>query len=113
MIETITISRAEYDRLIGLEEDVSDAKSLADFVAKLAAGEEELVPAAVADRLIDGENPVKVWREHRGLSQSELARRANVNRVVLADIESGRRRGSIPAMRGIAEGLGVTIDDLI
>ena len=54
MTETVTISRAEYDRLIALAEDVEDAKSLADFVARLAAGEEELIPAAFADRLREG-----------------------------------------------------------
>ena len=50
----------------------------------IQAGTEELVPAAVADRLIDGESPLKVWRGHRALSQSALARASGVNRVQVA-----------------------------
>ena len=33
-------------------------------------GEEELIPSEIVDALLQGENPVKVWREHRGLSQA-------------------------------------------
>jgi hypothetical protein len=33
-----------------------------------ATRDQESVPDAIVGRLIDGENPIRVWREHRGLS---------------------------------------------
>ena len=64
----------------------------------------ELVPAAVVDRLLAGESPVRVWREHRGLTQSGLARASGVNRVVVADIEAGRKGGSVRSLKALAGG---------
>ena len=78
MGEMVTIPREEYERLLALAEDAEDAAAVARFRARLAAGEEELVPAAVVDRLLAGESPVRVWREHRGLTQSGLARASGV-----------------------------------
>jgi hypothetical protein len=38
-----------------------------------AAGEEELVPSDVVERLLAAENPIRVWRTHRGLTSAALA----------------------------------------
>ena len=80
---------------------------------RIESGAEELVPAAVADHLIDGESPLKVWREHRALSQSALARASGVNRVQIADIEAERATGSARTLRALADALRVTVDDLL
>lgn len=96
-----------------LEEMPDDAAAVARFRARLAAGEEELVPAVVLDRLLDGENPVRVWRTHRGLTQSGLARASGVHRVVIADIEAGRRGREGESLKALAEALGVGGDDLV
>ena len=113
MSETVTIPRTEYDRLCAAEEDFNDLRAALAVRGHIEAGTEELVPAAVADRLIDGANPLKVWREHRALSQSALARASGVNRVQLADIEAGRATGSARTLRAIADALGVSVDDLL
>lgn len=113
MSATITIDRAEYDRLVALAEDAEDLRSLAEFHAKVAAGEEELIPAEFADRILDGEPPLRVWREYRGLSQTELARRSGINRVVIADIEAGRKGGSVATFKAVSGALGLSIDDLV
>ena len=47
MIETVTISKAEYDRLRALEEDLADIQGAQAVEARLAKGEEELIPAEV------------------------------------------------------------------
>lgn len=113
MSDTVTIPRAEYDRLCAAEEDFADLQAALAARARIKAGTDELVPAAVADRLIDGASPLKVWREYRGLSQSALARRSGVNRVQVADIEAGRTTGSVQTLRTLAYALGVTVDDLL
>ena len=85
----VTIPQAEQDRL------VADSEMLADLAACDAARAEagEGMPLAVFYRIVSGENPVKVIREWRGLTQAELARRADLQWVQLHDIESGKSRG--------------------
>ena len=113
MSETVTIARAEYDRLCALEEDLGDIQRALAVEARLAKGDKELIPAEVVDRLLDGEPPLRVWRELRNLTQSELARTSGVNRVQIVDIEADRNSGSVRTLRKLAYALGVTVDDLI
>ena len=113
MSKTVTILRAEYDRLCAVEEDFADLRAALAVRERIESGTEELVPAAVADRLIYGESPLKVWREHRALSQSALARVSGVNRVQIADIEADRATGSVRTLRVLADALQVTVDDLL
>ena len=112
MTETVTIPKAEYERLLAMEEDYEDFRAALAVETRIAEGTEELVPAPVADRLIDGESPLRVWREHRGLSQSALARASGVNRVQIVEIEAGRNAGSIRTLRRLADALGVALDDI-
>ena len=113
MTDTITIPREEYDRLREAAEDLADLRAYDRAMAELAAGEDELIPADCARRLIDGESPLRVYRELRGLSQSKLADASGVNRVQIIDIEAGRKSGSIETVKKLADALGVRIDDLV
>jgi mRNA interferase RelE/StbE len=108
MSKTITIPLEEYQRLLEAAEDLEDLCAVADYHANPQEG----VPHAFVVRLIDGENPVAVFRDWRGLSQSELARKSGVNRTQIADIEAGRKTGSVATLKKLAEALRVTIDDL-
>lgn len=113
MTDTVTISRAEYERLLDIAEEAADVAAYDRAMARLASGLDELIPSEFANRIIDGESRVRVYREYRGLTQSALAERARVNRVQIADIEAGRKSGSIETVRKLADALGVTVDDLI
>lgn len=113
MDETLTISKAEYDRLCALEEELADMQAALAVEARIARGEEELIPAGVVDRLLDGEPPLRVWREFRNLTQAALARASGVNRVQIVEIEAGRSNGSVHTLRKLADALGVAVDDLI
>lgn len=113
MSDTVTISRAEYERLRAIEQDLADTAAALAVEARIARGEEELVPAHVADRLIDREAPLRVWREYRGLSQAALARASGVNRVQIVEIEAGRNSGSVQTLRKLADALRVEVDDII
>ena len=95
------------------EEDHAAIQAALAVEARIARGEEELVPASVVDRLIDGEPPLRVWREFRDQSQAALARASGVNRVQIVDIEAGRSRGSVHTLRRLADALSVAVDDLI
>lgn len=112
MNEMVTIPREEYDRLLAAAEDLADLQAYNRAKAALAKGEDELIPAGYANRLLDGENPLRVYRELRGMTQAALAEKAGVNRVTVAEIEIGRKHGSVSTLRRLAEALGVGMDDL-
>ena len=89
-----------------------EAASLTGFAERLARGEEETILAAVVDRLLTGEQPVRVWREHRGLTQAQLAEAAGVTQSMVAMIERGDRRGTVDTLNVIARALKVELEDL-
>lgn len=112
MNEMVTIPREEYDRLQAAAEDLADLQSYDRAKAALAAGEEELVPSDFVNRLLNGENALRVYRDLRGLTQAALAEKAGVNRVTVAEVETGRKQGSVTTLRALASALDVTLDDL-
>lgn len=113
MNDMVTIPKDEYLRLKAIEEDMSDLHSAAQILERIEAGTEELVPSAVVDRLLNGDAPLTVWRDHRNLSQTELARLSGVNRVQIIDIEAGRKTGSVITLRKLATALQIDMEDLI
>lgn len=113
MNEMVTIPREEYERLREAAEDLADIVAYERVKADLAAGREELIPSEFVDRMLGGERPLRVYREFRGMTQSALSGAAGVNRVQIADIEAGRKSGSIDTVRKLAAALRVTIDDLV
>jgi ribosome-binding protein aMBF1 (putative translation factor) len=91
------------------EEMLEDAAAIAAFHR---TRDQERVPIELVDRLLAGESPVKVWREHRGLSQRALAARTGLNFAYLSQIETGARKGTTATLKRLAETLGVDLDDL-
>lgn len=109
----VVLPEVEYETLREAAEDAADLEAIRRFEQKLAAGEEELVPAEYVYRMLDGENPILVWREYRGLSAKELAEKAGITQAYLSQIETGKRDGTISTIKKIAEALKVTIDELV
>jgi DNA-binding XRE family transcriptional regulator len=109
----VALSREAYDRLVEAAEDAADSAAIARFEQRLAAGEEEFVPSAMVDRILAGENLVRVWREHRGLTVSALAEMAGIAQPYLSQIETGKREGTLATMKKIAGALRVKLDDLV
>lgn len=70
------------------------------------------VPVEVAHRVADGENPVRVWREWRGLKAITIARSAGISPAYLSEIETGKKDGTFRTMAAIARVLNVSLDDL-
>lgn len=113
MNEMVTIPRAEYERLLEAAEDLADIAAVERIKADIVAGREELIPSELVDRMLNGETPLRVYRDYRGLTQAALAKASGVNRVQIADIEARRSKGSIDTIRKLADALKVTIDDLV
>lgn len=111
--EMVTVSRVEYERLRELarevEEDIGMARLVARAKKEVAAGE-PLFPKEVADRLACGENPIRVLREFRDLTQAELAVGIQITQGYLSDLETGKRRGPLELHQKIARKLGVPLE---
>jgi len=67
----------------------------------------------IVGRLIGGENPIRVWREHHGLSLPSLAARVGMSPSVVSDIETGKSEGRPAVLRKIAGILDVSLDELV
>lgn len=77
------------------------------------SGSDDL-PGELLDALIiQQENPVKLLRHHRGMTQESLAAAAGLSRPYLTEIEKGRKPGSIKALRAIAVALSVDVRYLL
>lgn len=83
----VVLPIAEYEDLL----DRADIAQADKVKADIAAGRDELVPAEVVNRLLAGENAVKVWRSHRGMAARELAKKAGSALPISPKSRAGRR----------------------
>jgi len=111
--DMIVLSKSDYDALLERAELAEDIAAVDDYRRKLISGEEEAIPEAFAIRLIDGENPIRVYRELRGMSARELADKTGISAAFLSEIENGKKEGGVSTLKKMAQALGVTIDDLV
>jgi DNA-binding XRE family transcriptional regulator len=105
-----------YETYIQLVEEAEMLEDIRDYDTMKAAierGEEEVIPSEVVYAILDGESPIKVWREYRGFSQQELASAVGISAPYLSQIEAGKRTGSTEVLMAIAEALGVSLDDVV
>lgn len=56
---------------------------------------------------------VKRLLEEQGISQSELARRSDNQRMFISDIVNGNHSPKLGPLSRVAEALGVRVDDLL
>ncbi|MDB5553955.1 MAG: helix-turn-helix domain protein, partial [Rhizobium sp.] len=77
--DMIVLSKSDYDTLLERAEFAEDIAAVETYRRKLAAGEEEAIPEDFAVRLIEGENPIRVYRDLRGLSARELAEKTGIS----------------------------------
>ncbi|RYB03365.1 helix-turn-helix domain-containing protein [Lichenibacterium ramalinae] len=115
--DTVTLRLVDYEALIAAAEDVEDiatlytAEAREKVLGKDAARADNLSDELVG-RLLDREHPIRIWREHRGLTSQALADAAGVSRSYLAEIEGKKKPGSVQAFRALAAALKVPVDEL-
>lgn len=106
----VVLSMQDYEEML---EDAADIAAYDKAKRRLAAGEDEMIPAEIVGRLLDGGNPVRVWREYRGLTIQALAGQSGLSKSYVSQIETGQRDGTAQSMLSIARSLGVDLEDLI
>ena len=98
---------------------MDDAEMLADVRAydaaksRLDRGDDEAIPFEMVERRLAGESPVRVWRDHRALTQAELAKVSKVSRTMIAAIEAGHKTGGIATLKRLAAALRVDLENLV
>lgn len=111
--EWAVIPYEEYQRLREEADMLQDIQAYDEVKTALAQGGEELIPSEVTYALLDGENPLRVWREYRGLNQQQVAEKAGISKPYLSQLESGQRKGTTEVLSAIARALNVSLDDLV
>jgi len=61
-------------RLMDNAEMLADVRAYDAAKGRLDRGEDELIPLEITERRLAGESPVKIWRDHRALTQEALAK---------------------------------------
>ena len=103
----------EYLQLLEQAELLEDIRDFDTINAAIERGDEELIPAEVVYAILDGENPIKVWREYRGLTQQQLSDKAGISKPYLSQIETGKRTGTTEILSAIAKSLDVSLEEVI
>ena len=116
--ETVTLSRSDWTKLLAEREDAQDieavrARNAHEAALSVDAARRDYLTGEEAARLLDGESPVKIWREKRGLSQSALATQASVSQSYLSEVEAGKKPGSADALLRLARMLDVPMEHLV
>lgn len=114
--EVAILPRKEYEVLAAkaaeADEDIGSARLVARARKEIAAGA-PLIPKKIVDRIANGENPLRVLREWRDMTQLELSSKADIGQGYISDLESGRRKGATAALKRIANTINVPLDLLV
>jgi DNA-binding XRE family transcriptional regulator len=112
-VEWAVIPYDEYLHLVEKAEMLDDINDFDRFQSAFAQGEEKLFPVEVVDKLLKGQNPIKVFRKFRGMTQDGLAKKIDISIPYLSQLETNKRRGSVKVLTDIAKELGITLDMIL
>ncbi len=111
--EVAILPRKDYEALAAKAREADDDLGTARLVARarkeIAAGMPR-IPKEIVDRIIAGKNALRVLREWRGKTQLYVSQETNIGQGYISDLESGRRKGTITALKKIAAVLKVPLD---
>jgi len=102
----VVIPIDEWRRIESTLEDRVDAAAVRAFVKNPS----ETIPDSVLAAILDGGHPIKAFREHRGMTQAQLAKAAGTSSVYISQIERNGRRASRKLRVKLAKTLRVAPD---
>jgi DNA-binding XRE family transcriptional regulator len=105
-VRLVTMTAEEY-------EDLIDARDAEAAMRAVAAGTLQTLSGDDVDAYLAAPTPVAFWRKHRGLTQADLAGAIGVSQPYLAQLENGRREGSVSIYRRLARQLDLSVDELL
>ncbi|MFW8601553.1 helix-turn-helix domain-containing protein [Desulfobacterota bacterium M19] len=99
-----------------IQEAIEDAEDIHDIEENLKAiqkNKEIVIPGEITFAILDGENPIRVWRKYKKIKLNELARKAGISASYLSQIENGKRNSTIDTLKLIAKALRIDLELLI
>jgi hypothetical protein len=97
--ESVTLSRMDFEAMQeGLEDAVDRIAVLEDCIIDMKPDlAKYLLSMDETMRIIEGEHPIKVWRERRGMTVRQLADSLGLSDAEMEEIEQGRAidRGTV------------------
>lgn len=99
----VVIPIDEWRRIEASLEDRADAAAVREFL-KLPT---ETFPDAVVAALLDDVHPIRAMREHRGLTQAQLAAACDTSPVYLSQIERGDRQAGRKLLAKLGKALRI------
>lgn len=102
---------ADFARLVEAADDRADSAAAERAEQRRAAGEAYL-PIDRVDQLLAGASPLKVWRQHRGMTQKALAAAVGCRATKIPELERGKGTGSASLWGKLAAALGVSVEDV-
>ena len=113
----VVLPLEEYEELRQLAEDADDevwaAQVWREREAARAADEYVAMTKEAWARIRANESPVRVIREHRGLTQVALAEKSGIAQPEISAIEGKTRIGTAATFKALAKALGVPMDILV
>ncbi len=86
---------------------------LHDYREMSSSDSDSDLPDGILDQISAGEqSPIKIIRKYREMTQAELAENSGISRPYLTEIETGKKDGSIRALKALAQALEVSVGDL-
>lgn len=94
---------------------VEDSEMLSDVAAYEQAKKDndECFPIKISEEILGGANPIKIFREYRNITQAELSEKVKVSRAYIAELETGKKHGSVKVLKEIAKALGLELEDIV
>lgn len=105
----VKIPESDFNALL---EAIEDGMDLADL-REAREDNQEAFPLDLFESIDNGENPMRAFRQYRGMTQAELASLAGIKQNMISSIENGTRDGTITVLVKIANALNVDIDMLV
>jgi ribosome-binding protein aMBF1 (putative translation factor) len=112
--ESVTLRRADFEALQDELEDAADRIAVLEdcLLDQKPDANRYMLTMDETMRIIDGENPIKVWREKRGMSVRQLADSLGLHDIEIEEVEKGRAVDQLMLMN-IARTLDVLPDMII
>lgn len=101
-----------YADWLRLQEALEDKIDVEAVRQSIEAGEEGM-PLAFVERILAGENKVKVYRDWRDMTQEQLAQAVGTSPAYISQIETGNRNPGNAMRRRLAVALRGEAQDLV
>ncbi len=111
--ESVTLSRSDYEAIHEELEDALDRAAVLEdcLLDQKPEASRYLLTMDETMRILDGENPISVWREKRGMTIRDLADAAGLHEGAIERAEQGEVARHL--LGRIASALEVTADMLV